>query len=347
MKTERMKDFDDESDGWPEEEGEERESGLPAFDPLFLPWDEEPPAALPEGPMEDASWWETGGFGGPSNLAAGALAWEVPANDVLRREFQTGVGHFPDRFTHAQRITEYQRLLREGTVVVPKPERRWLVTARELVETLLLALLIFLSVRASFQNFRVEGASMNPSLENGEYLIVNKLAYATIDLSMFNWLPFFDAGDHPVRHLWGKPSRGDVIVFRAPTSPNRDFIKRIIGLPGDTVEINNSTGQVFINGSPLRETYTQGVTSCPNNTCKWEIPAEGSPQAYSECGSEACYFVLGDNRQNSSDSRQGWLVPEENIIGKAFITYWRNGGPQFDLAPNRSVGLAENASAQE
>lgn len=345
--TERMKDLD-ERDGWPESEGEEAGIRSPTpFDPLFSPWDEAIPEAAPAEPEEKTLWLEAAAPSAGVAWTEDALAWEVPAADVLRSEFQTGVACFPDRYTHAQRLSEYQRLLREGTVVVPRPERRWAVTVRELAETLLLALLIFLSVRASFQNFRVEGVSMNPSLENGEYLIVNKLAYATIDLSTFNWLPFFNAGDHPVRHLWGKPSRGDVIVFRAPTSPNRDFIKRIIGLPGDTVEINSSTGQVFINGAALQERYTQGVTSCSTDPCRWRIPEEGSPEALAQCGSQACYFVLGDNRQNSSDSRQGWLVPEENIIGKALVTYWRNGGPEFDLAPNHSVSLADSANAQE
>src|SRR2546427_1892703 len=148
-------------------------------------------------------------------------------------------------------LTDAQHALREGVITVPRRERRWVVTVRELAETLLLALLIFLSVRASFQNFRVEGASMNPSLEDGEYLIVNKLSYARLDLGMFDFLPFVSSGEH---HLWGSPGRGDVIVFQAPTSPNRDFIKRIIGTPGDTVEIKQS-GEVLVNGNKLQEQY--------------------------------------------------------------------------------------------
>ncbi|MBI2914053.1 MAG: signal peptidase I [Chloroflexi bacterium] len=225
-------------------------------------------------------------------------------------------------------------------MTVPRPRRRWAVTVREVVETLLLALLIFLAVRASFQNFRVEGASMVPSLEDGEYLIVNKLSYAQLDLSIFNWLPFFDAGDDPVHHLWAAPDRGDVIVFRAPTSPDRDFIKRIIGVPGDTIEIVPDKTQVLVNGNAIDEPYIQGTTTCSRGCGPWPVPPANSPESMKACGSPACYFVMGDNRQNSSDSRQGWLVPEENIIGKALITYWHKGGPELNLAPNHPVSLA-------
>jgi signal peptidase I len=235
--------------------------------------------------------------------------------------------------------SELRRRLREETVVVPK-RRIWSVTARELAETLLLAVLIFFAVRASVQNFRVEGASMEPSLEHQEYLIVNKLAYAKLDTSMFDWLPFYDSGDDPVRHLWGSPSRGDVIVFQAPPEATggafseKDFIKRIIGVPGDVIEIDPQLGTVQVNGDTLEETYIRGQTTCLQECGPWRVP-EGS------------YFVLGDNRQNSSDSRRGWFVPEENIIGKALITYWHDGNPQLDLAPNHDVSLSSEAAAEE
>jgi signal peptidase I len=242
-------------------------------------------------------------------------------------------------------LTGAQQALREGVITLPHPGRRWWVSVREVAETVLLALLIFLSVRASFQNFRVEGASMDPSLHDGEYLIVNKLSYAELDLGMFDFLPFFDAGDDPVKHLWGGPERGDVIVFKAPTSPNRDFIKRIVGLPGDTVEITPNA-EVIVNGVMLTEPYAAGQTNCNAQECTWVIPERGSPDSRAKCASNSCYFVMGDNRQNSSDSRQGWLVPEENIIGKALITYWHEGGPELDLAPNRSVGLTDEAAAE-
>ncbi len=238
-------------------------------------------------------------------------------------------------------LSELRHRLRESTVVIPRRRRTWSVTAQELVETLLLAVLIFFAIGGipgrdggSIQNFRVEGASMEPSLDSGEYLIVNKLAYAEIDMSLFDWLPFYDSGDNPLHHLWDTPSSGDVIVFRAPTNLTRDFIKRIIGVPGDTVEIDRDTNTVMLNGGVIEESYIQGETTCSSSCGPWVVP-------------ERAYFVMGDNRQNSSDSRQGWFVPEENIIGKALITYWRDGGPELNLAPNHKVSITSEAAAEE
>jgi len=226
--------------------------------------------------------------------------------------------------------------LPEAGIAVPRPQMRWAVTLRELTETLLLAGLIFLAVHVSMQNFKVEGASMEPSLDNGEYLIVSRLAYAEIDLSIFDWVPFFDAGDNPVHHLWSSPARGDVIVFRSPTSPGfeRDFIKRIIGVPGDVVEIDRETGVVRVNEQMINEPYIRGKTNCSSSCGPWVVP-------------ERSYFVMGDNRNNSSDSRQGWFAPEGNIIGKALITYWYDGSPELDLAPNHEVSFISEAAAEE
>ncbi len=132
------------------------------------------------------------------------------------------------------------------------------------------------------------------------------------------FLPTLSADRTALRNRKGRrrlPDRGDIIVFRAPTSPNRDFIKRIIGLPGDTIEIARE-GEVILNGETLDEPYIIGATNC-FDACGGPIiiPAQGSPEARAECGPDACYFVMGDNRQNSSDSRMGWLVPLENIHG--------------------------------
>jgi signal peptidase I len=188
-------------------------------------------------------------------------------------------------------------------------------------------MLIFLAVRAGVQNFRVEGISMDPNLEHGQYIIVNKLAYAGIDLSLFNFLPFYDAGTEPVKHIFGEPERGDVIVFRSVQDPSVDFIKRVIGEPGDTLEIRD--GLVFINGLPLEEPHIRGQTNCHRNS--------------QQCGplviSEGEYYVLGDNRTSSSDSRVWGPVPEENIIGKALLSYWPL--EEFGLAPNDSVSFAQ------
>ena len=111
-----------------------------------------------------------------------------------------------------------------------------------------------------------------------------------------------------------EPKRADIVVFRSPLAPDRDFVKRIIGLPGEALRIDNSTGTVTVNDETLSEPYIQGPTGCAQ-MCAWALPRPGTAQAQEECGSERCYFVLGDNRPNSSDSRQGWLVPAENIRG--------------------------------
>jgi signal peptidase I len=329
-----MANFDDQ-DGVSEADLQPRRAGS-SYDPLFGDW-EETPAPEPVARFDSLFEWETPRYPDAEDEYAFTrfqpLAPTVPP--------------FPDRFQdgYAERLTELQRRLREETIVLPK-ERRWVVTVRELAETLLLAALIFLAVRASFQNFRVEGASMEPSLQDGEYLIVNKLTYAELDTSIFDFLPFFESGDDPVRHLWDNPERGDVVVFRAPTNPNRDFIKRIIGLPGDTVVVNGTNGEVQVNGKVLDEPYIQGRTACTqsseDNICTFNVPPPGSAVAFETCGSAECYFVLGDNRQNSSDSRGGWYVPRENIIGKTLITYWNEGSPSIGLAPNHSVSYADD-----
>ena len=154
---------------------------------------------------------------------------------------------------------------------------------REIVETVLLALLIFLSIRIVIQNFRIEGYSMQPNLQQGQYLIVNKAVY--------RWL-------HP-------PERGDIVVFHYPRAPDRDFIKRVIGLPGEVIEIRDGT--IYINGVPLDEPYIQGPTR-GNMAPRTLGPDE--------------YFVLGDNRDNSSDSRSWGPLPKDKIIGKAWLSYW-------------------------
>lgn len=290
--------------------GEEAQESQPesVYDPLIEPWNDPASASVVEYRLSEERQ-EFAPRPGPA-----LRPWERP-------------------YPHPEELSELRRRLREETVVVPKRRRIWMVSARELAETLLLAVLIFLAVHVSMQNFKVEGASMEPSLDNGEYLIVSRLAYAEIDLSIFNWLPFFDAGDNPVHHLWGSPGRGDVIVFRAPTNVNRDFIKRIIGVPGDVIEIDQEAAVVMVNGQAIDETYIRGETTCRSSCGPWIVP-------------EGAYFVMGDNRANSTDSRQGWFVPEGNIIGKALITYWHDGGPELDLAPNHEVSFIGEAAAE-
>ena len=175
----------------------------------------------------------------------------------------------------------------DPAVVAPSIEpaasqSNWKGALREIAETIILTLVIFLLIRTVVQNFRVEGMSMEPNFHDGQFLLINKLAYKLGDLE-----------------------RGDVIVFRYPRDPSRDFIKRVIGLPGETVEIIN--GQVYINGELLgidyhtnEAVYNSGaVTLGPDDI-----------------------FVLGDNRPNSSDSHSWGTLPRDLIIGRVVLSYW-------------------------
>lgn len=167
---------------------------------------------------------------------------------------------------------------------------------REIVETLLLAALIFFLVRLVVLNFRVDGQSMTPNLENEQMLLVNRNAYQFLDWQGNTFYPF------------DPPERGDIVVFNPPTESEKPYIKRIIGLPGDEVTFSN--GQVYVNGKMLEEDYIEDRTRCQRNDYCDVIVPEGS------------IFVLGDHRSNSSDSRVFGPVPIENVIGKAWLSYW-------------------------
>ncbi|HZO75716.1 MAG TPA: signal peptidase I [Ktedonobacteraceae bacterium] len=176
---------------------------------------------------------------------------------------------------------------------------------RQLFETITLILLMILAIRLGLQNFHIEGQSMEPTLHNYEYIIVDKVTYLL----------------HP-------PERGDVIVFHYPVAPQEDFIKRVIAIPGDTITIINKT--VMINGVTLQEPYinkNDPFTPYPSSQT-WHV---GIDQ----------YFVMGDNRGNSSDSRQWGFVPRQNIIGKADLVYWPMDVNNFGLLPDVSSVFAK------
>jgi signal peptidase I len=213
----------------------------------------------------------------------------------------------------AKRVSPAQAWTTTGTVEPPlattttKPRSRgdsvrsliW-----EIVQTVLLTIAIFLAVRSVVQNFRVEGASMDPTLHSGQYLLINKVLYARTDGTLLD--RFFDSDPSAeVNFLFGGPKRGDIIVFRSPGQSDKDFIKRVIALPGETVRIVD--GQVFVNGRPVEEPYVR-------HHATYDLDQKQVPPG--------SYFVLGDNRPNSSDSHLGWFVPANNIIGKAWVSYW-------------------------
>ncbi|SVC09857.1 uncharacterized protein METZ01_LOCUS262711, partial [marine metagenome] len=165
-----------------------------------------------------------------------------------------------------------------------------------------MALAVFLIVHTSVQTVRVEGVSMGSTLNHGQFLIVNKLAYK--NLSFQSREPSSTLGNRrfPLFHF---PILGDVIVFHLPDDPTRDLIKRVIGVPGDTVGIEN--GVVYVNGLPLQESYIR------TRDTGYLSPVLIRP---------AHYFVLGDNRKASSDSRLLGQIPLDNIVGEAWLSYW-------------------------
>jgi signal peptidase I len=209
--------------------------------------------------------------------------------------------------------------------------RSTLLLVREVVETGILALAIFLAVRGVIQNFRVEGSSMDPTYASGQYVLVNKLLYARLNFEpLEKVLPFLDLDDTS-RHLFRGPKRGEVIVFHPPlpNSTDRDFIKRVIGLPGEHVQVKD--GRVSINGRALEEPYLNNVqTFCGGQWC--DVTLGGDE-----------YFVMGDNRTNSSDSRLWGPIHENKVIGKAWFIYLPRD--DFGPAPNQAPSLGDPTPA--
>jgi signal peptidase I len=181
-------------------------------------------------------------------------------------------------------LEELQPNGQPDAILQAPPEKegiKWGQIFLDILETVVLALVLFLGINAISARVRVDGFSMNPTLLDGEFVLVNRMAYRM-----------------------GTMQRGDIIVFRSTTSPDLDLIKRIIGVPGDDITIQN--GQVIVNGNVLNEPY---IAAEPLYQGNWKVP-------------EGHLFVLGDNRNDSSDSHQWGLLPFDNIVGKAILIYW-------------------------
>ena len=189
---------------------------------------------------------------------------------------------------------------------------------RDIVEVLALALAIYIVIAFALQTVRVEGESMEPTLLNNDLLFANKISY----------------------HFHG-PDRGDIIVLQPPENPNRDFIKRVIGLPGDTIELDgrhvdsrnpSATPHAAVLIKPggkgdwqvVQEPYLPDQSKDPwdemTNCCDGNGHATSVPTPLTIPKDQ--YFVMGDNRNRSSDSRSIGLIPRQNILGKAWIRIW-------------------------
>ena len=169
---------------------------------------------------------------------------------------------------------------------LPVGEGNWRQMLIDIIETLVISLILFAAINFISARIRVESVSMKETLLPGDFVLVNRLAYNIRDFET------------------GEVGRGDVVVFNPPFEAPEPYVKRVIGLPGEVVKIEN--GKVYVNDALVQEPYIEVDFSTSGN---WEIPADE-------------IFVMGDNRNNSSDSRSWGTVPIDNIIGKALFVYW-------------------------
>jgi signal peptidase I len=197
----------------------------------------------------------------------------------------------------------------EAPVEVIVPTRRKSLV-REYAEAILIAVLLALVIRqCGVQAFTIPSGSMMDTLLVGDYILVNKFLFGAE-------LPFTDL------HLPGlrKPEHGDIVVFKYPNDETRDFIKRIVAVGGDTVQVVDN--RVVLNGRLIDEPYIRpgSIPTAPSTHCGYLYGCEATvvPQG--------AYFVMGDNRDNSQDSRYWGFVRREKIRGKAFLIYWSWNG---------------------
>jgi signal peptidase I len=208
----------------------------------------------------------------------------------------------------------------------------------ETVRSLILAGLIALGIRCfAYEPFSIPSMSMVPTLQVGDFLFVSKFAYGYSAKSSFFGIPLFDGRTSSVR-----PERGDVVVFKLPTDPSTDYIKRVIGLPGDTLQV--SRGRLYINNQQVERKELGPVTIDKGNGQKADamafvemLPNGRTHMIYEESDSrpldntplytvpEGYYFMMGDNRDNSMDSRVQRLVgfvPIDNLVGPAKVIFF-------------------------
>ena len=182
-------------------------------------------------------------------------------------------------------------------------------TAREYFESIVVAVILALFIRTFVvQAFKIPTGSMEPNLLVGDHLLVNKFVFAPTATPI-------EGAVLPMRPI----RRGDVIVFKFPEEPERDFIKRVIGLPGETIEMRHK--KIFVNGQPIDEPYVHFLT--PPSTDFQEVTSLDKRETFAPVVvPDDRYFVMGDNRDNSQDSRYWGFLPRDYVKGRALLIYW-------------------------
>jgi signal peptidase I len=204
----------------------------------------------------------------------------------------------------------------QATSVQPEPFRK--STVREYFESIVIAVVLALFIRTFVvQAFKIPTGSMENNLLIGDHLLVNKFVYAPGEPSLGRmFLPV------------GTIKRGDIIVFKYPEEPERDFIKRVIGLPGETVELKEK--KVYINGQPIDEPYVHFLLPPSSQSEFSEHTTSDVREKYGPVTvPERHFFVMGDNRDNSQDSRYWGFLPRDYVKGRALVIYWSyDAGPE-------------------
>ena len=180
----------------------------------------------------------------------------------------------------------------------------------QLLKTLLFALILFLLARLVILPYEVEGRSMTPNLVNNERVLVNRAVYSHVDpATWLDWIPGISVSESSW-YPFHEPQRGDVIVLNPPTFSKTPYIKRTIGIAGDVIDVHD--GSVFVNGVRLNEPYLHDI----------ETTCESEEYCHDFIVPEGMIYVMGDNREESFDSRSFGPVPLDNIIGKAWFSNW-------------------------
>jgi signal peptidase I len=198
---------------------------------------------------------------------------------------------------------------------------------REAADWAAQALILIFTTSAIAMPYVIPSGSMESTLMTGDHVIVDKMAYAPHGNAFSMFLPYSEV------------QRGDIVVFRYPPDIRQNFIKRVIGIPGDRLHLEN--GVVVRNGVRLLEPYVQHIATTPD-AYRDNFPNLPGREVVVPVGQ---YFVMGDNRDNSSDSRYWGFVPRENITGKPVLVFWSYDAPEQDLMEynvHHFVDLAEH-----